>query len=356
MGRSNIGTEAFGLRMPVIKQGDDLAEIIISQFNDVHDGDIIGITESIVARAQGNYVTIDEAVEDLHKLYKTHDVIYVYNPIFSRNRFSPILRAVARAFNKVVILSDDIDEVGNVVLHPITTVNYKALYKAICEAEDAEFDWETDENLLALCSVNVLDCRLHPQFDRRKYKSTFPDCIIYSLKDVCADKCPYYGLLGSNLASDELLKLFPNRNTAQALVDDIQKRILEIHGKNVEVMVYGDGCFKDAATAIWEFADPVVSPAYTVGLEGSPNELKFKYITDNEYVFTSCDDKEQLEAMMIDRIKKKKEDNVKFNRQGTTPRRYVDLLGSLMDLISGSGDKGTPVVIVRNYFKNYGDN
>lgn len=348
---SNIGTVSLGIKLPIIKEGENIRDIIVKALADAGkdgftpgNGDIIGITESIVARAQGNYCTIDEIAEDLKKKFNSHDAVYVYNPIFSRNRFSLILKGVARAFRKVVIVADETDEVGNVIKHPITKVDYHDFYKEIVEAEGAEFAWEDKSAVLDGC--NVLDCTLHAGYAGKA------GCIL-SLKDIMSDKCAF-GLLGSNKAGEELLKLFPKKEESQELVEAVKKDVEAKFGvSGIEVMIYGDGCYKDADSDIWEFADPVVSPAYTKGLEGSPNELKLKYLADEE--FGNLNGNELAEAIK-GRIKGKAADlSGTMSTQGTTPRRYVNLLGSLMDLTSGSGDKGTPVIVVRNYFKNYSD-
>lgn len=340
------GVSSTGLIAPIIREGDNLAEIVtdvvLNAIDNIEDGDVIGITESIVARAEGNYVTVDEVAEDIKKHIKVNtDIIYLYAPIYSRNRFAMILKAFARASKKAVhIYMPEIDEVGNVLHnHPFTGLNYDEYYKSIVESEGKECVIET------VCIEDpehlFVDCRLHLPFDY--------DYI--SLKDFCKDKCEY-GLLGSNKASEEKLKLFPSKKYSQKLVEQVRRNIVGAKGKIVRVFVFGDGCYRDADSGIWEFADPVTSPAYTKGLDGTPNELKLKTLADEKYA--NLNGKELEEAIKSDI--QTKDNNLKGNMvsQGTTPRRYVDLLASLMDLTSGSGDKGTPIVYVKRYFENYG--
>lgn len=362
------GVSSTGLIAPIIRKGDDLAEIVtnvvLDAIDNIEDGDVIGITESIVARAQGNYVTVDEVAEDIKKVIKNTfekeskyvknivknplDSIVLYWPIYSRNRFAMILKAFARAANKTVKLyMPDIDEVGNVLHnHPFTNLNYDEYYKSIVEAEGKECIIKTSPLEVIISEGDIIiDCRLHlPEIAVENNQHL-------TLRDFCKDKCEY-GLLGSNKASEEKLKLFPSKKYSQELVEEIKSNIYKETGKKVEVMVYGDGCFKDPVGGIWEFADPITSPAYTKGLEGTPNELKLKNIADEKYANLSG---KELEKAIKSDIRSK-DNNLKGNMtsQGTTPRRYVDLLASLMDLTSGSGDKGTPIVYVKRYFENYG--
>lgn len=345
------GVQSIGLIAPIIREGDDLSKIVvdtvINGIDNIEDGDIIGITESIVARAQGNYVTIDEVAEDIKGVMGEVDNIFLHKPIYSRNRFAMILKAFARVAKKsIIIYMPNIDEVGNVLRnHPFTGLNYDEYYKSIVEAEGKDC-YILHEGEKKDIDCYLVDCGLHlPEYDF--------DVDYYTLRDFCKGKC-VYGLLGSNKASEEKLKLFPSYDYSRTLVDEISNEIFEKTGKNVEVMVYGDGCFKDPIGGIWEFADPVVSPAYTEGLEGTPNELKLKNLADEKFKDLNG---EELNNVIKEEIKNKKKD-LKGNMlsQGTTPRRITDLLGSLMDLTSGSGDKGTPIVYVKNYFKNYGDN
>jgi len=337
------GVSSTGLIAPIIREGDDLCQIVcdtvLNAIDNIEDRDIIGITESVVARAQGNYVTVDEVAEDIKKKFNNPETILLYNPIYSRNRFAMILKAIARAVKKkVVIHMPDIDEVGNVLKnHPFTGLNYDEYYESIVKAEGKEcYICRQNESLGYF--DDVLDCQIHKQN------------FTMNLAKICDDKCEY-GLYGSNKASEEVLKLFPDTVKAKQLVQDIQAYIYGKTGKKVEVMIYGDGCFKDPVGGIWEFADPVVSPAYTEGLEGTPNEIKIKNFADDKYKDLSG---EELNNAIKDEIRQK-ETNLKGNMasQGTTPRRYTDLLGSLMDLTSGSGDKGTPIVYIKRYFDNY---
>ena len=376
----NIGVISMGIKAPIIREGDDLADIVVRTVlestwdtyrnrYDLNDRDIIGITESVVARAQGNYVTVDEIAEDIKKKFNNPNVIVVENPIYSRNRFSMILKAIARATGKrVVIIMPDFDEVGNPSgINPWTGVDIKEYYKDICINEKKDVTiysdkiWFFEEDLNSYDDkTGFLYCGLHdynewfeqycpPEERVREYYKHL------TLANICSDKCEY-GLLGSNKATEEKLKLFPNKKKAQKLVEEIQERMFKMTGKKLEVLCYGDGCFHSPSngipgSSIWEFADPVVSPAYTKGLEGSPNEIKIKAFADDKY--KNLNGKE-LEDAIKGEIKEKEKTLVgNMASQGTTPRKYTDLLGSLMDLTSGSGDKGTPFVLVKNYFNNY---
>ena len=345
------GVSSTGLIAPIIREGDNLAKIVtdtvLNAIDNIEDGDVIGITESIVARAEGNYVTIDEVAKDIKKVMGNPEYVVLYHPIYSRNRFAMILKAFARAVEKrVIIYMESVDEVGNVLRnHPFTGLNYDEYYKSIIESEGKEYiivtkmTGDTPE-VTTFPQDNIVDCSLHPIVNWTKY----------TLMSFCKDKCNY-GLLGSNKASEEKLKLFPSYDYSHILVDTISNEIFEKTGKKVEVMIYGDGCFKDPVGGIWEFADPVTSPAYTEGLEGTPNEVKLKNIADEKYA--NLNGKELENAIKADI--QNKDNNLKGNMtsQGTTPRRYVDLLASLMDLTSGSGDKGTPIVYVKRYFENF---
>lgn len=354
------GVSSTGLITPIIREGDDITQIVcdtvLNAIDNIEDKDIIGITESVIARAEGNYVTVDEVAEDIKNISNNANVIFVDRPIYSRNRFAMILKAIARAAGKkVYIYMPSVDEVGNVVRnHPFTKLNYDEYYKSIVEAEGKEcciFDSmlnkkpDTSGNYPDLKDAYCIDARMYFTINKEK------TCHC-SLVDICADKCEY-GLYGSNKATEEKLKLFPSHKFAQKVVEGIQAYLYGKTGKKVEVMVYGDGCFKDPVGGIWEFADPVVSPAYTSGLEGTPNEIKIKNFADDKYKNLSGDELTNAIRQEI----KTKDDNLKGNMasQGTTPRRYVDLLGSLMDLTSGSGDKGTPIVYIKRYFKNFAD-
>lgn len=333
------GVISMGIRCPIIRQGDDLQQIVIDSIlrtTELEDGDIIGITESVVARAQGNYVTVDEIARETVKLFGENPTLYLIQPIYSRNRFSMILKGLARAAKRIYIEMPEYDEVGNPrSVNPWTGVNIEEYYASVCEEEFCEClinyrPWFT--------KVKYLDCRLHTISNYTSLRDYFPE------------RCKF-GLLGSNKANEETLKLFPNEKLAQELVNSIQETIKEKMGISVEVLLYGDGAFKDPVSGIWEWADPVCSPAYTYGLIGSPNEIKLKAFADDKYNALSGKDLEDAIKSEID----KKDSYLKGSMasQGTTPRYYVNLLASLMDLTSGSGDKGTPVVLVKNYFKNY---
>lgn len=348
-----IGTAAYGLRAPIVKQGDDLVKIVVDTVLnsglEIKDKDVLGITESIVARCEGNYVTIDEVAEEIKKLSNNADTILVYRPIYSRNRFAMILKAIARAAGKKVYIRMTYeDEVGNVLKnHPFTGLNYDEYYKSIVEAEDKECIIVYDNTTLD-AEKDIIDFVINAEmyFTTCNYDSFKDGCY---LSDICKDKCEY-GLYGSNKSSEEMLKLFPSCEYSRNLVREVQQRIKDTTGKLIEVMVYGDGCFKDPVGGIWEFADPVVSPASTMGLQGTPNEIKIKNFADEKYKDLHG---EELNAAIKKEIENKNNDlKGSMASQGTTPRRYTDLLGSLMDLTSGSGDKGTPFVYVQGYFDN----
>ena len=378
----NVGVISMGIRTPIIREGDDLAKIVVdSVLNttlvdtkmvevkdnttksgwkleevktyDLNDKDVIGITESVVARSLGNYVTIDEIALDLQLKFGGLRDYVIVNPIYSRNRFAMILKSIARAANKrVTIYMPDADEVGNPSgVNQFTGVNMKEYYTEIVKNEGVEcvinecaYDYEYVPELE---NDIVIYCGLH---DYEQWKEDYGDDKHITLAEICKNRCDY-GLLGSNKATEEKLKLFPTKQTAQILVETIQDKIFKKTGKTVEVMVYGDGCFKDPVGGIWEFADPVVSPAFTKGLVGTPNEIKIKAFADDK--FANLTGNELTEALKQEI--KLKDSNLVGNMaaEGTTPRRFTDLLGSLMDLTSGSGDKGTPVILVQNYFKNY---
>lgn len=341
-----VGVISMGIQCPIIKEGDNLQQIIVDSIfrsTKLNDGDVIGITESVVARAEGNYVTVDDIAKETIRLFGENAEIKLLYPIYSRNRFSIILKGIARGCKKVILHAPKRDEVGNPFgVNPWTGVDIEKYYRRIVEAEDCKFEVNK-----ASIDENILICSLHNQDN---WKPLFKYPVAHTLADYFTDKCKY-GLLGSNKASEEKLKLFPSEEYANKLVNDIKDSIYKTLNVNVEVMIYGDGCFKDPDSGIWEFADPVTSPAYTDGLNGSPNEIKLKAFADDKYKDLKG---KELETAIKDEIKSK-EANLKGTMvsQGTTPRRYVNLLASLMDLTSGSGDKGTPVVVVKNYFKNY---
>ncbi|CAM3554282.1 coenzyme F420-0:L-glutamate ligase [Erysipelothrix anatis] len=396
MGRK-VGTVSRGIRGPIIREGDDLASIVTqsileaskSDNFEVRDRDIIAMTESIVARAQGNYADVDAIAKDIRTKFGT-DTIGVIFPILSRNRFSMLLKGVAQGVKKVVLmLSFPSDEVGNELVtldqldeagvnpysdvltleqyralfgenkHSFTGVDYVAYYGEIIEAEGAEVEIVFSNRCETILNYtkHVLACDIHSRACTKRILKREGAELVLGLDDILTESVDgsgynaEFGLLGSNKSTEDSVKLFPHNSFG--LVEDIQKRMLEATGKHVEVMVYGDGAFKDPMGKIWELADPTVAPAYTKGLEGTPNELKLKYLADNDFKdLTGEALKEAIEAS----IKEKGDDLVgQMAAQGTTPRRIVDLVGSLCDLTSGSGDKGTPIVFVQGYFDNLSD-
>ena len=390
-----VGTVSRGIRCPIIREGDDLAEIVSASVlkaaeNEgfsIRDRDVIAVTESVVARSQGNYASVDDIAQDVRTKLGGGTVGVIF-PILSRNRFAICLRGIAKGAKKIVLmLSYPSDEVGNELVsldkideagvnpysdvlsleryrelfgenrHEFTGVDYVAYYEELireCGAE-AEIIFANQARTILNYTDTVLTCDIHT---RKRSKRILKDAgarIVLGLDDIMnapvnGSGCnEAYGLLGSNKSTEDRVKLFP-RN-AQPLVLDIQKRILDATGKHVEVMVYGDGAFKDPQGKIWELADPVVSPFYTEGLIGTPNELKLKYLADNDFKDLSG---EALKAAISESIRRKDKDlKGSMASQGTTPRQLTDLIGSLCDLTSGSGDKGTPVVLVQGYFDNY---
>ena len=392
-----VGTTARGLRAPIINEGDDLEGIVVKtvlqaaevEGYQIRDRDIVSLTESIVARAQGNYASIEAIAEDIKRKFadKTVGVIF---PILSRNRFSSSLSGIARGVKKIVLmLSYPADEVGNHLVsiddlddkgvnpwtdvltekefrelfgdrkHPFTGVDYIEYYRSIVEAEGIECEIIFSNNAKSILDYtkHVLTCDIHSRQRTKRILKKHGAETVYGLDDILTEPIngsgynEAYGLLGSNKATEESVKLFPNK--CQELVDGIQEKIKQATGKTVEVMVYGDGAFKDPAGKIWELADPVVSPAYTAGLEGTPNEIKLKYLADNNFSHLRGDELDEAIAAFIDT---KGDDLVgSMEAQGTTPRKLTDLIGSLSDLTSGSGDKGTPFVYIQGYFDNYTD-
>ena len=360
-----LGTVSRGIRLPIIKAGEEnLGDIIIDSLKKASiesnttfkDKDIICITESLVARTSNNYVTIDDIANEIKQIFGEDATIGVVYPIYSRNRFSMILKGIARAAKKVVIqLNEGKDEVGNDLVNPFTNIDIIEFYKSVVLSENAECEIITSDSIFTILEYtkDIIISTIHTRFlDYRAIEMVKPNKVI-TLDKICCEisnKHGYntlYGLLGSNKATDNSLKLFPNKDVCKTLCDNIQKYFKDTYDVNIEVMVYGDGCFKDPVCGIWEFADPVVAPYATDGLKTSPNELKIKYLTDNENMSTE-DIKNAIKA---------KDNNLKGNMlsQGTTPRRYSDLVGSLADLTSGSGDKGTPVIWISGYFDNYND-
>ena len=390
-----VGTISRGIRCPIIREGDDLGEIVSTSVLEaaeyegfeLRDRDVISLTESIVARAQGNYCSVDAIAADV-KAKLGGETIGVIFPILSRNRFAICLRGIAKGAKKIVLmLSYPSDEVGNELVsidklddagvdpytdvlslekyrelfgenkHPFTGVDYVDYYSNLIREMGAEVEviFANQPKAILAYADCVLTCDIHTRARTKRILKAAGAKIVMGLDDImnapvngsgCNEK---YGLLGSNKSTEDSVKLFPRE--CMSLVLDIQKRILEASGKHVEVMVYGDGAFKDPQGKIWELADPVVSPAYTDGLKGTPNELKLKYMADNDYKDLSG---QELKDAISEAIKHK-QDNLVGNMasQGTTPRQLTDLIGSLCDLTSGSGDKGTPVVLVQGYFDNY---
>lgn len=392
-----IGTVSRGIRGPIIREGDDLAQIVTdsvlaaaeSESFALHDRDVVAITESIVARSQGNYASVDAIAQDV-KEKLGGETIGVIFPILSRNRFAICLRGIAKGAKKIVLmLSYPSDEVGNALVsldqldeaginpysdvltleryrelfgenkHPFTGVDYVQYYSDLIKdcGCDVEVIFANDARAILPYTKNVLTCDIHTRKRTKRILLAAGAQRVYNLEDILnapvngSGYNEQYGLLGSNKATEDMVKLFPKQ--CFDLVEDIQERLLKATGKHIEVMVYGDGAFKDPVGKIWELADPVVSPAYTKGLEGTPNELKLKYLADND--FADLKGKELQEAIKS-AIRKKDADLVgNMASQGTTPRRLTDLIGSLCDLTSGSGDKGTPIVLVQGYFDNLSD-
>lgn len=389
-----IGTVSRGVRAPIIRQGDDIAEIVVdsvikaseSEGFALREKDVIGITEAVVARAQGNYASVDHIAKDVNEKFGDQTVGVIF-PILSRNRFAICLKGIAMGLKKIVLmLSYPSDEVGNHLIdvdemdakgvnpwtdvlseekyrelfgykkHRFTGIDYVEYYKeliASCGCE-VEIVFANDCRAILNYTNNVINCDIHTRA-RSKRLLKAKGANVYSLDEILNKSIDgsgfneKYGLLGSNKATETTIKLFPR--DCQQVVDRIQKEIKERKGVNVEVMVYGDGAFKDPVGKIWELADPVVSPAYTSGLEGQPNEVKLKYLADNDFADLSG---EELKKAISEYIKNKDDDLTgKMVSQGTTPRRLTDLIGSLCDLTSGSGDKGTPIILVQGYFDNY---
>ncbi|MBQ7412292.1 MAG: coenzyme F420-0:L-glutamate ligase [Clostridia bacterium] len=390
-----VGTVSRGLRAPIIRKGDNLVDIVTNSVLEaskddgfeVRNRDIVAMTEAIVARAQGNYATVDDIAADVRAKLGGETVGVIF-PILSRNRFAICLRGIAKGAKKIVLmLSYPSDEVGNHLIsldmldekgvdpykdvldlkkyrelfgyekHPFTGIDYVEYYEKLitdCGAE-AEIIFANDPRAILGYTKNVLNCDIHSRFRTKRLLKKAGAERLFGLDEILnapvngsgfnAD----YGLLGSNKATEDMVKLFPR--DSQALVEEIQARLLKETGKLVEVMVYGDGAFKDPVGKIWELADPIVSPGYTAGLEGTPNELKLKYLADND--FASLSGEELREAIKKEIVKKDANLVGKMASEGTTPRRLTDLIGSLCDLTSGSGDKGTPIVYIQGYFDNY---
>ncbi len=392
-----VGTVSRGIRCPIIRHGDDMAAIVVNSVIEaaeaegfeLRDRDVVAITESVVARSQGNYASVDAIAEDV-KNKLGGETIGVIFPILSRNRFAICLRGIAKGVKKIVLmLNYPSDEVGNALVsldqldeaginpysdvlteakyrelfgenpHPFTGVDYIKYYGDLirsCGAE-AEIILANDPRVILRYTDSVLNCDIHSRArTKRILKAAGAKCVV-GLDEILTQPVngsgynSKYGLLGSNKSTEDAIKLFPNE--CFDMVNDIQKQFLERTGKHMEVMVYGDGAFRDPVGKIWELADPVVSPAYTKGLEGTPNELKLKYLADNDFADLKG---EELKKAIETAIREKDNDLVgNMASQGTTPRRLTDLIGSLCDLTSGSGDKGTPIVLVQGYFDNLTD-
>ena len=390
-----VGTVSRGLRAPIIRAGDDLVEIVTNSVLEaaaddgfaIRDRDIVAMTEAIVARAQGNYASIDNIADDVRAKLGGETVAVIF-PILSRNRFAICLRGIAKGAKKIVLmLSYPSDEVGNHLIsldaldekgvdpykdvlslekyrelfgyekHTFTGVDYVDYYKTLIEESGAEAEiiFANDPRAVLAYTKNVINCDIHTRARTKRLLKAAGAERVFGMDELmtapingsgCNEQ---YGLLGSNKATEDQVKLFPR--ACQDLVENIQARLLEKTGKHVEVMVYGDGAFKDPVGKIWELADPVVSPAYTAGLEGTPNELKLKYLADNDFADLSG---EALKEAIKTKIQEKDGNLVgQMVSEGTTPRRLTDLIGSLCDLTSGSGDKGTPIVYIQGYFDNY---
>lgn len=390
-----VGTVVRGLRAPIIREGDDLAAIVtqtvldaaVSENISFQDKDIVAVTEAIVARAQGNYASTDHIAADVRARFSAESVGVVF-PILSRNRFAICLRGIAKGIKKMVLLlSYPADEVGNHLVdldaidaagvnpwsdvlteqrfrelfgetrHFFTGVDYISYYRELIEQEGCELTilFANDPREILKHTDQVLVCDIHTRQRTKRLLRQAGAGLVVGMDELLTTPVegsgynPDYGLLGSNKATETTVKLFPR--AGQAFVEDVAARLLQATGRHMEVMIYGDGAFKDSVGKVWELADPVVSPAYTQGLDGLPNELKLKYLADNDFAGLKG---EALRAAIVDTIVKK-DSHLKGSMatQGTTPRRLTDLIGSLCDLTSGSGDKGTPIVLVQGYFDNY---
>ncbi len=393
---NHIGTIVRGIKTPIINKNMDLKEVVVtSLINASKEGnftfnnkDVVAITESVVARCENNYATTEDIATDIKNKYNTNHLGLVFPTPVSRNRFSLILKGIAKSMDKItMLLSYPDDEVGNCLFNPnlvyennlnpysdvltekdyrnyfkdathiFTGIDYLKYFREICNSENCEIEYIFTTNPIEILKYtkNVLVCNIHSRKRTKEILKENGALTIYGTDDILTESIngsgynPKYGLLGSNMATDNTLKLFPR--DGEKLVYDIKNILKEKTTKDIEVMIYGDGAFKDPVGKIWELADPVVSPFYTKGLEGTPNELKLKYLTDNKYSNLNGD---ELNNALKEEIKNKDKNLIGNNVSlGTTPRRYTDLLGSLADLTSGSGDKGTPIVLIQNYFDNY---
>jgi len=391
---NSLGTVSIGIRAPIIRKGDDLVHIVtdslLTAINEnnitLQDRDVVATTEAILARCEGNYVTVDQIAKDVANKFGKDDTVGLVFPILSRNRFSLLLKGIAKGVKKLIVqLSYPSDEVGNSIVdlevldaagvnpairhftaqeftelfpdakHVFTGVDYIKYYKSL--SDNIEIVLSNDPTYIVQYTKSVIHADIHRRVRTSKILKAAGATKVFGLSDLLTESVdgsgfhPEYGLLGSNLATDNSVKLFPK--TAKEFVTKLQKNIFDKTGKKVECMVYGDGAFKDPIGGIWELADPVVSPGYTEGLEGQPNELKLKYIADNDIASLSGDEATAKMKKIISEKKQIKQDaSVSL---GTTPRRLTDLIGSLCDLTSGSGDKGTPIILIQNYFKNFAE-
>ncbi len=394
-----VGTVSRGIRAPIIRQGDDLAQIVVDSVLsasksadgfEIRDRDVLAVTEAVVARSQGNYASVDDIAADVREKFGD-DTVGVLFPILSRNRFAICLKGIAKGCKKIVLmLSYPSDEVGNHLIdldkmdekgvnpwsdvlteekyrelfgfekHVFTGVDYVEYYKEVIKGAGAEVEVIFANNPKAILSytTSVLACDIHTRQRTKRILLANGAKKVYCLDEIMTKSIngsgynDKYGLLGSNKSTEEMVKLFPIH--CQEMVDRIHQMMLDQTGKNVEVMIYGDGAFKDPVGKIWELADPVVSPAYTAGLEGTPNELKLKYLADNDFADLSGEElREAIKKAIHEKDEKAASLVGTMATQGTTPRRLTDLLGSLSDLTSGSGDKGTPIIYIQGYFDNY---
>ena len=391
--KRTVGTVVRGIRTPIIKTNDDLSTIVVesllrakeSEGFEFRDRDVVAITEAVIAIAENNYATVDDIAKDIRKKFPSGDIGLI-NPILSRNRFSILLKGIARGCKHITMqLSFPNDEVGNGILdedlmyesnynlnsviseeeynktfgsylHPFTGINMVECYREIIEKEGCKVDFVFSNNIKTILEYNkdILVANIHTRKHVKRILKENGGNIVLGLDEILQESIddsgynPLYGLLGSNKSTEERVKLFP-RNP-EKVVREVKEKLSKYTDKNIEVMCYGDGGFKDPVGGIWELADPVVSPAYTEGLEGTPNELKLKYLSDNKFATLRGD---ELKEALVKEIKNKDKNlKGKMETQGTTPRRLTDLLGSLSDLTSGSGDKGTPVVFIQGYFDN----
>ena len=387
----HIGTQAFGVRLPIVSQDDDLADIVADSLHEalrvhqiaLHSTDVVGITEALVAKTQGNFAGLDQLAEDVRQKFPKGDVGVVF-PILSRNRFLNILKGISRGADKVhLLLQCPSDEVGNPIMnpedvdllhdsgetlfsvdafrnmigggycHPFTGIDYISLYQDV--GDNIEIHLATDPRRILDLTKHVLVGEIHTRMLTKKRLQRAGAQTVFTLSDILSGPVrgsgynPQYGILGSNLSDSETLKLFPR--DCDAVVRQVRERIADKIGVAPEVLIYGDGAFKDPLAGIWELADPVVSPAFTEGLQGRPKEIKLKLVADTLFRHMSRAEKT---AAVTEMVRTKNQDkSQRCSSEGTTPRNYVDLLGSLCDLISGSGDKGTPVVLIQGYFDDY---